>query len=527
MIIAQISFLLKFSLYLLAYAKIITEENQIKMKKILILATVITIGLVSFGYVGAKPVANQYNLDDNQLVIIDQPLAGAVPILKTSFYKITVGELKNNQNKNVNILPVLKYKTNMTVNDNYEPQGYLTLLNSEAYWDSMPDSSGQIIAVVDGGFALNHEDLTGRWYVNGNEFGTTEIEGVAPNCTSRSLPLDKSCNNLDDDLNGYIDDWRGWDFINVDNDPLVGTTNPVAEGVNHATVVAGLVGATGNNTFGSASLNWQSKIMPLQIFSDDGQASSLELAEALAYAIDNGASVINLSLGSTESDPLVDYLLEEAMNAGVVVVAASGNCGGDSYLLNGCDNEGQMLYPASSDFVVAVGATDLDDIYADFSSRGAMLDVVAPGSGAIITSDYSSLNPTNLYSAEVYGTSFSTPIVSSLVASLKTNWPEATFNDIRSVLIDSAYKPAGMANNLFTTSYGFGRIRPLEATNLASNCRSTLLKSDYNCDSEVSLLDLSLLASQWQKQYTGRTDSNNSGVVDLLDLSLLASQWGQ
>jgi subtilisin family serine protease len=237
--------------------------------------------------------------------------------------------------------------------------------------------------------------------------------------------------------------------------------------------------------------------------------------------------VINLSLGSTTDDPTVESLISQAESDGIIVVAAAGNCGGSSYTLNGCNTEGQMLYPAAGGNVIAVGATDLSDVQASFSSRGPLLDVTAPGSGAIISSEYLPTNSISAYSSTLYGTSFATPIVSGLMAILRASWPNATFKQLRAVLIDSALKTKGMNGSLSTDAYGFGRIQPTLSQTLANKCKDVSLSADINCDGSVGLLDLSLLASQWEKQYTGRTDINFSGLVDLLDLSTLASQWGK
>jgi subtilisin family serine protease len=458
-----------------------------------------------------------------QQVIVDKQNAdgSAKPLGGSGFY---VSDFKNADGVKY---PIKSYKAQLVVNDPYEPQYYTTLLDAPTLWDSTVDATGLTIAVIDGGFALTHEDLVGRWATNDLEIGATVTEGAAPNCTSRALPLDKSCNNIDDDSNGYVDDWQGWDFANSDNDLQAGTTAPTSTYVGHGTEVAGLLGSTGNNSLGAASMNWQSKILPIQILTDDGIGSTVELAEGISYAIDMGVDVISLSLGSSGIDPTVEALLSDANDAGIVVVSSAGNCGGSTYAENGCDYEGQMLYPATSDYVISVAATDDSDVQAPFSSRGTVLDISAPGFGAMYDATYLSTNETAAYVNEMYGTSFSTPIVSGIVALLKAEWPTATNNDIRSLLVDTAYKPAGMSGQVSTTKYGFGRVEPVDALAMATSCKTITLKSDYNCDGGVTLLDLSLLASQWQKQYTGRTDSNESGTVDLSDLSLLASQWGQ
>jgi subtilisin family serine protease len=261
--------------------------------------------------------------------------------------------------------------------------------------------------------------------------------------------------------------------------------------------------------------------------SDDGYATTLQVAEAIDYAIGQNVSVMNISLGSLENDPTIDSLLAIAKEAGIVVVAAAGNCGGDSYYYNGCDYEGQMLYPAFSGDTIAVGASMLDDGLAEFSSRGSALDVVAPGYGNMVSSYYMSTNAISAYSDDIYGTSFATPIVSGLMAILKSQWPTATVDQLRAVLVDGSLKTSEMSGELFTTGWGFGRIQPVRSIELAEACKTVTLAADINCDGNVNLSDLSSLSSQWQMQYTGRTDENFSGLVDLSDLSLLASQWGQ
>jgi subtilisin family serine protease len=469
-------------------------------------------------------------LDENQQVITRQQfnVGNATPIGKSGFYKTTIREVRNRGIENqIELFPSLNYVTQVTPNDPREPQEYLTLLNAGTLWEKTTGDGMQVVAVIDSGFALNHEDLAGRWAINEGEYGSTDEEGPPPNCTSRSIALDMSCNNIDDDANGYVDDWRGWDFAQGDNDPLAGTTQPMAGAASHGTRVAGLIGITGNNGIGAASLNWQVKILPLQIFTDGGSATTIELAEAISYAIEQQADIINLSLGTTSIDSVIEALLSDASSKGIVVVAAAGNCGGDNYQANGCSSEGQMLYPATSPYTISVAATDLDDNQAIFSSRGLSLDIAAPGSGNIISSNFTLGNRVSSYTSQIFGTSFSAPIVSGLIAHLRSGWPESTPGDLRSVLVDSALKLPAMNGSFSTENFGFGRVKPDGAYALATKCKDTVRNADINCDGSVNLLDLSSLASQWQLNRTGRSDINKSGKVDLLDLSALASQWGQ
>jgi subtilisin family serine protease len=498
------------------------------------LTATLAVGVVGGMFAVAGGVAGQtgsLELAETQAVLVETP--GSAPrearrVAGTNLYLTTVSQARAYaKQSNATFHAVQNYTQLATTNDPLEPQSYLTLLNAQTLWDTTTGTSSSVVAVIDSGFALEHEDLSGRWYVNDGENGSTISEGPAPNCTSRSLTLNKNCNNLDDDTNGFKDDWRGWDFAQNDNDPSAGSTNPSGGAVGHGTATTGFVGATGNNSKGVASLNWGVRLMPLQIFTDSGTATTVEVAEAVAYAIDMGADVINLSLGSLSMDTALEELLVEASGAGIMVVAAAGNCGGADYEAQGCDFQGQALYPATSSTTIGVAATDLSDVRAPFSSQGSTLDLAAPGAGALKTTLYSSGNPLGAYSGSINGTSFATPIVSGAAALVRDAWPTASTKSLRAVLVDSALKVGDMGGQTFTETLGFGRLRPVTAVNLATACAARDLPADINCDGTVGILDLSFLASQWQLQNAGRTDINQSATTDILDLSALASKWGQ
>lgn len=481
--------------------------------------------------VGNATASQTVKIADTETLLIQSespPTGTSEHITGTDLYAVTASAAQQLAGAdNSEVFPVQNYRQQLTPNDPLEIQTYMNLLDGQELWDTTTGSNGTTIAVVDSGFALQHEDLAGRWRTNSGEQGITASEGAAPNCTSRSLALDKSCNNLDDDSNGFIDDWRGWDFAYDDNSPQAGSVQPTGSGASHGTAVAGLSGATGNNTKGVASLNWQVNIMPLQVFTDTGTATTLEVAEAVAYAMDNGADVINLSLGSIGSDPALENLLQDAVNAGIIVIAAAGNCGDTNYAEQGCSYQGQMLYPATSSSTIAVAATTLADTRAPFSSQGSSVDLAAPGSGAINTPLYLSTNQLTAYSGTVYGTSFASPIVASTAALVRDAWPTASVRQIRSILIDSSYKTTDMSGQQFTNQLGFGRLRPHEAVQLATNCAGVARSEDINCDGSIGILDLSSLASQWGLSNTGRSDINSSNKTDILDLSSMASKWGQ
>lgn len=318
-----------------------------------------------------------------------------------------------------------KYTALLTIpNDTINSQWYTDKISAPAAWDISTGSSSIIVADIDTGFALNHEDLASRWATG------------------------------------------GWDFVHNDNDPSAGTDNRNGIGVSHGTVTAGLIGAASNNGIGVAALNWGAKILPLQALDDNGEGTSTDVAVAIHYAVDQGAKVINMSLGAAFPDPIVKAELDYAQSHDVVVVAAAGNCGDSNFSDNGCSTQGQMVYPANYPQVLAVGATNINDVRASFSSYGPNLDVVAPGSGNIITTTWPSSNQASLYTTNIFGTSFSSPIVAGLAALYRGHKSSATANETINAITNNTDKVGGMAGQNFTNDYGFGRINALHVLNI-------------------------------------------------------------
>lgn len=315
-------------------------------------------------------------------------------------------------------------------------------------WDYSIGEAETTIAIIDTGFGLEHEDFWQRWYINEGEQGQTESGGACWTGTAAN----KQTNNCDDDANGYEDDWRGWDFSDNDNDPSAGTTDPEADGVFHATAVAGLAAATGNNDIGITGVNWQTKIMPLQALYDVGFGFTDAIVEAIDYAVQSGADVINLSLGSSEPDELLEAAILNAIDAGVVVIAAAGN--------DGCEC---LSYPANYPEVLSVGASTMADHWASFSSYGNNLDVVAPGVSGIMSTSWSEGNKTHDYIDDVAGTSLAAPLVSGLAAIIKSQNPDLTVAEVITAIADSADGVEDMNGLNFTKKFGYGRVNALAA----------------------------------------------------------------
>lgn len=409
------------------------------------------------------------------------------------------------------------YRMFVTPNDpGYTNNWALTKINASNAWNVAVGNGQTIVAVIDTGFGLAHEDLVNQWYINGHEYGLTKL---GDRCWSGSTQ-EKSANNCDDDNNGYVDDWRGWSFVNSDNNPQTGRQNSSGAGVSHATAVSGIIGATGNNGIGIASLNWDTKIMPLQVLDDDGNGYTSSVVAAVYYAVDNGAQVINLSLGAYINDPAIKVAVNYATEHDVVIVAAAGNCGSGTAGTE-CTGvpTGTIAYPAAYPDVIAVGATTTSDQRASFSSYGAALDVSAPGYNTSATTAWSVNNQTSLYVTGLYGTSFASPMVASLASLIKAIRPTASVNDVTAIIDATAQKPAAMNGIPYSTQLGHGIIDAGTAMTIATALNNT---------SNIPAL---LQAGSYRSEHTTYTNATMSSgcqttVGNACSIQLLESSSG-
>lgn len=343
------------------------------------------------------------------------------------------------------LMPSTTYRALLTPTDpSYSSQWYLPAIAAPQAWNTQTGSATTITAVVDTGFAVQHQDLANKWSRNTNEIGPTTSEGPEPNCSSRQLALNKNCNNIDDDGDGYVDNYLGWNFNASTNNVMAGQVNTSSSGVTHGTIVSGLIGAQPNNSFGISGENWSTKIMPVQALDDTGSGDTLSVSLAVRYAVDHGANVINLSLGSSVGDTVLAEQVQYAIDHGVSIVAAAGN--------DGCDC---VLYPARYPGVIAVGATTSSNTRASFSSYGAALTLVAPGAN-ICSTVWTAGNTTSAYGCGYNGTSFSSPLVAGAVGILIAQNRSLTPGQIKSALITGANKLAAMNGQNRNDSYGAG-----------------------------------------------------------------------
>lgn len=293
-------------------------------------------------------------------------------------------------------------------------RSYLQRLQVEEAWAMTTGDPAVIVAIVDTGVDCRHEDLQGGCWVNQDE---------VPD------------NGVDDDGNGYVDDRHGWNFV-------TDTPNP-GDVHYHGTHVAGVVGARVNNGKGIAGMAGQTTLMPLVIFQPQGVGTYYDLIRAILYAVDNGAHIINLSLGASTYSYGEALAVRYARDHGVLPVAAAGNNDSD-----------RVFYPAAHPEVMGVGATDASDGLAGFTNHGSYVSVVAPGVAVLSTL------PGNSYGA-LSGTSMATPHVSGLAALILARNPTLTPDEVQAIIegqADDRVGPSDLDTPGWDPYYGHGRI---------------------------------------------------------------------
>ncbi len=341
--------------------------------------------------------------------------------------------------------PVYKPILQSIPNDSlFSKQNYLNEILATDSWEITTGDSNIVIAIIDTETDNLHEDLVNNIWQNPGESGI-DFDGN-----------DKRFNGLDDDENGKIDDWHGWDFlsnltyeeeqqgiIREDNDTRL---NAEYSPFFHGTSVAGAASAVTNNKIGISSIGFNTKILPIKVQSDNGVG--WRASEGILYAAMLGADIINCSwLGLGRSDFEFD-VIRQVTDMGCLIVAAAGNS-------SVCINEDDT-YIRNCKYVLYVGGTD-GKKPADLSNFGIPITTYSPAISILTTS------PNNKYE-EVNGTSLSTPICSGLAALIKSihkDWaPEQIRHQIR-----SCSDSFNLNENLFERKNFFGKVNSLASLN--------------------------------------------------------------
>lgn len=331
-------------------------------------------------------------------------------------------------------------------------QWYLEKIKAEQAWETTTGTKKVVVAVLDTGIDINHPDLIKNIWVNMDE---------------------DTGNAIDNDGNGYIDDINGWDFIRSvpDPRPFVDSGYTI-DAVHHGTFVTGVIAAMQNDLYVNGVAP-DIKIMPLKVLNEFGYGDSYPVAEAINYAIDNGADIINLSFGGVEHSQSLKSAILRAYNAGIVVVSAAGNVGEGSDAIDLAKNPVYpVCYDAEWDFdaIIGVAATDEQDLKAVFSNYGKdVIDISAPGvriSGLAFQDDKWQDFPDYTVS-DWKGTSFATAMVSGAAALLKSINPDWNSDEIRELLTQSADDVEEL-NPEYKNKLGSGRLNVQSAVVAAS-----------------------------------------------------------
>ncbi len=335
-----------------------------------------------------------------------------------------------------------------------------------------------VVAVIDTGIDYLHEDFASdKLWHNPNE----------------------KRNGRDDDDNGFVDDLIGWNFVDANNNPW--------DQSGHGTHIAGIISACTHNGLGIAAINPAARIMPLKVGNFVGQARSSAIAAAIHYAVDQGARVINLSLGGAVVTTLEEEALAYAAQQNVLVVTAAGN---DGYR---ADAAGYAAIPS----VLSVAASDVTGARAGFSSFGAEVDLIAPGVEVLSLrardSDFIALSGAPAYQAaaavvgEQYyrasGTSFAAAVVSGVASRVLSARPGLSASQLKVVLLQSARDVEAPGVDQLS---GFGLV----------DFNAALVSDPHKfIEARLSKIDLSLVDEQVLLSLKGTADADRLAGFEL------------
>jgi subtilisin family serine protease len=278
-------------------------------------------------------------------------------------------------------------------------------INAKKAWNINSGNKNIIIAIIDSGVYWEHPDLMQNIHQNLGEDADGDGHTIEWNGTRWVLdPGD--LDGIDNDGNGYADDLIGWDFGGTNG---TSDNNPAEDAPTHGTLVAGVAGAVTNNGIGIASIGYNCSLMPVKGSREDlGNTYIIYSSEAIKYAADNGAKVINCSFSGYSFSRAEQEVITYAVSKGAVVIAAAGN-----------NDNNIPTYPAGYEGVLSVAATNINDVRYPASSFGETIDVSAPGQKIYTTwstEGYSTVN----------GTSLASPLVAGLAGLVKNQFPNYT-----------------------------------------------------------------------------------------------------
>ncbi len=334
----------------------------------------------------------------------------------------------------------LLYETN----DPKRIQQYsLSIIQASQAWDITKGDSNIVIGITDTGIDFGHEDLKTNIAYNKGDI----IDGI------------------DNDNDGYVDNYYGWDFGDNDNNPLWNEL-PDANNIVHGVFVSGLAGARTDNAIGMSVIGFKTKILPVKISNSQGVLNSAY--EGVLYAATHGCQIINCSWGgsypSKYGADVISYVTEDLNR---IVVAAAGNTGTEIY-----------YYPASYNNVVSVTATNNLDQKWGKSTYNTAVDISAPGVNVLSTYPNGGFNASS-------GTSYASPIVAGALALLKAYYPDTLSNQqLVAILKNGTDLPDFYNEAFFHNKCGAGRLNVYKA--LSQEIGFSVEISDFELEAKFS-----------------------------------------
>ncbi|GAA4035413.1 hypothetical protein GCM10022409_20110 [Hymenobacter glaciei] len=324
-------------------------------------------------------------------------------------------------------------------------QYYLKQIKAYRAWDITRGDSSIVIGITDGGFRLTHVELAPQIKHNYAD------------------PI----NGLDDDRDGYIDNFTGWDVANNDNDPGYDVA------IVHGTLVAGVSSARVDNGQGIAGLGNKCRFLPLNIYPNT-PTGTFAGVEAVVYAADHGCQVINMSWGGPGgySQFEQDAMTYAAVNRDAVLIGAAGNTNADL-----------DFYPASYQHVVSVSGVDNTDTKVGSATFSHRVDLTAPGVSILTCYGYHLANgggpADNDYTA-VGGTSFAAPLVAGAAALVRRQFPTYTSDQVAARLRQTTSPTDQLpANAAWVGRLGTGRLDVLAALTRANLTEARVVSSTF------------------------------------------------
>ncbi len=319
-------------------------------------------------------------------------------------------------------------------------------------WGETTGSEDIIVGVLDSGIDWGHPDLISNIWRNMGEDADGDGQ-ILIEVDGQWVFDPDDMNGIDDDGNGYIDDFIGWDFVDEDNNP---------DDLNsHGTHVAGTIGAAGNNGTGIVGVTHSVRLMPLRFLNSDGVGAVSDAVKGLNYAISKGVHLTNNSWGSTGFSQSLRDAIEQAAEVNQLFIVAAGN--------NATNNDVIPNYPSNFDLdnIISVIATDENDQVAGFSNYGAeSADLAAPGVGIFSTLPDATYGSAN-------GTSMAAPHVTGAAVLLLAEDPEATYSKIKGAILGSV----DVLDNLSGLVNTSGRLNVHNAVLAMQDCTTV---SDFN-----------------------------------------------